>query len=554
MSLPVPPSRSSVPDTPEALYDRLRGTDSQVQNIWSHQADVLRIYHEKHVQTADIALELPTGAGKTLVGLLIAEWRRLKLKQRVVYVCPNNLLARQVVDRASGYGIDVVNLTGSHRYWDSAHETAYRTGASIAVANYHSLFSNPSYVDDAQTLVLDDAHAGEGPVAGHWTLVANRFQQRDLFFAIWDLVVDLFPHEFSRSVEKDDLDPVDRRRVDMAIPFGLVSREAEILDVLDTYATDGDAMFAAKALRPAIPRCLVFVSWTEISIRPFIPPTASHSAFARPAQRVYMSATLGLGGELERAFGVQKIERVPVPKGWQPSSAGRRLILIPGASMSDRDADTVIREIGENQPRTLAIAPSKAAAEELKTLASHQTAFFDASSAAAFRRSSPGMLVMANQYDGLDLPNEDCGLIILSGLPAQGHSPERFLWSTLGATRVLSERIRTRIVQGAGRATRNRNDSAVVILRGAELLRFLQRSEEREALRPELQAEMQLAMHYGSMEQIDYPSIVETFEKKASDWAETENYLRLEAEQLHQKPPPGSDQLLASAPSEVHAC
>jgi hypothetical protein len=554
MSLPIPPGRGSIPDTPEALYDRLRGTDPRVQNIWSHQADVLRVYYEDHVQEADVALELPTGAGKTLVGLLIAEWRRLKLKQRVVYVCPNNLLARQVAERAAGYGIDVVNLTGSHRLWPSAHESAYRTGATVAIANYHSLFSSPSYIDDAHTLILDDAHAGEGPVSGHWTLVASRHEHPDLFFAIWDVVADLFPREFARSVEKDDLDPFDRRRVEMAIPFGLVSRETEILDVLDTYAVDGDPMFAAKALRPAVARCLVFASWAEIAIRPFIPPTASHAAFAQPTQRIYMSATLGLGGELERAFGIEKIERVPVPKGWQPSSAGRRLILMPGASMAPGDADRVIGEIVKGQPRTLAIAPSKPAAEELKSLAGDGTLFFDASSADAFRRSSPGMLVLANQYDGLDLPNEDCGLIILSGLPAQGHSQERFLWSTLGATRVLSERVRTRIVQGAGRATRNRNDSAVVVLRGEELLRFVQRVEEREALRPELQSEMQLAMHYTTVSSVDYATIARTFYDRGDDWEETEDYLRQEAEQLIQKPPPGSDLLLTSAPKEVHAC
>lgn len=49
-----------------------------LDNLWSEQADVLRIYAETHVDDHDVALELPTGSGKTLVGLLIAEWRRLK--------------------------------------------------------------------------------------------------------------------------------------------------------------------------------------------------------------------------------------------------------------------------------------------------------------------------------------------------------------------------------------------------------------------------------------------------------------------------------------------
>jgi Rad3-related DNA helicase len=32
--------------------------------------------YEGQIDAADLALELPTGTGKTLIGLLIAEWRR----------------------------------------------------------------------------------------------------------------------------------------------------------------------------------------------------------------------------------------------------------------------------------------------------------------------------------------------------------------------------------------------------------------------------------------------------------------------------------------------
>ncbi|MCC9705472.1 hypothetical protein E4N62_09480 [Streptomyces sp. MNU76] len=54
-----------------------------------------------------------------------------------------------------------------------------------------------------------------------------------------------------------------------------------------------------------------------------------HQAFNSPARRVYMSATLGDGGELERSFGRRKIERIPVPKGWESRGTGRRFFLFP---------------------------------------------------------------------------------------------------------------------------------------------------------------------------------------------------------------------------------
>jgi superfamily II DNA or RNA helicase len=57
--------------------------------------------YEGHVGRTDLALELPTGTGKTLVGLLIAEWRRQTGNERVLYLCATRQLAHQVSALAS---------------------------------------------------------------------------------------------------------------------------------------------------------------------------------------------------------------------------------------------------------------------------------------------------------------------------------------------------------------------------------------------------------------------------------------------------------------------
>ena len=74
-------SSISIPNA-EALFRDLKNRDPRIQHLWSHQADIIRVYHEA-IDHRDIALELPTGTGKTLVGLLIAEWRRLTLSALV---------------------------------------------------------------------------------------------------------------------------------------------------------------------------------------------------------------------------------------------------------------------------------------------------------------------------------------------------------------------------------------------------------------------------------------------------------------------------------------
>lgn len=87
MAFKISEKRTVCPDDPESLFRDLR--KKTVPGLLSHQADLLRSYLAVHTKHSDIALQLPTGSGKTLVGLLIAEWRRLKYGERVVYLYPH---------------------------------------------------------------------------------------------------------------------------------------------------------------------------------------------------------------------------------------------------------------------------------------------------------------------------------------------------------------------------------------------------------------------------------------------------------------------------------
>lgn len=63
------PARST---SPETLFPDLPRSDKGPKDLWAHQADVLRDYLA-HVDDADLAIELPIGAGKTLVGMLASQ-------------------------------------------------------------------------------------------------------------------------------------------------------------------------------------------------------------------------------------------------------------------------------------------------------------------------------------------------------------------------------------------------------------------------------------------------------------------------------------------------
>jgi hypothetical protein len=184
-------ARAPVPASPEALYPMLSHGPDAPRELWSRQADVLRAYdglkNKSGQFPVDVAIELPTGAGKTPVGCLIAEWRRRKYEEPVAYVAPTWQLAQQAAAKGRLYGIRVVDLTGSHHRWDPADEISFRQGEAVAFVTYSSVFNANPYIT-AKTLVLDDAHAAEGFVASNWSI---RIRRSDRAFPA---VLDVLAH------------------------------------------------------------------------------------------------------------------------------------------------------------------------------------------------------------------------------------------------------------------------------------------------------------------------------------------------------------------------
>jgi hypothetical protein len=557
MSFVIRPQKPDPPDSPEALFRELRPRDPGVRDLLLRQGDALRAYHQLDDAAADVAIELPTGAGKTLVGLLVAEWRRLALDQRVAYLCPTVQLANQAVAKAHDYGLDVVNLAGSHRHWDPPDVSRFTRHQAVAVATYSTVFNSDPKLGSTQTLILDDAHAGEGPVSSTWSISAQR-GDGPLYAQLLAAVIDGLPEHVAEQLRDDSLDPYLRWLVELVPPTVVFGRVGQINDALKAHAASGDDpnFFARRAIGNCVNRCLMYVSWNEILMRPLIPPTLSHAAFSDAEQRVYMSATLGGEGELERAFGVPSVARIQVPAGVDEGGFGRRFFVLPNASHPPVVADGIIREAVETAGRVAVVGPSFAELESFSaTCLPEGVSVLHAEDVQdgldAFTSQPRAALLLANRYDGIDLPGEDCRLVVLTGLPANTHLQERFLLETVGARRILSERIRTRLVQGAGRATRGSRDFAAILIRGASLTDFCSREEEIEAMPPQVQAELRFGLDNSENPDLDPSQLLRVFWDQGAEWDPAEAHLTAETQHATRREPPGSAALGDAAPAEV---
>jgi hypothetical protein len=549
--LPTPRRRTAPPADPEALYDRLSVTDTAIGALWRHQSHVLTTFAANHLDDKDVAIELPTGSGKTLVGALVAEWRRQATGAVSALACPTKQLAQQAFARTRGYGIDATLLIGPNASWPAADRLRGLAGQATIITTYSSVFnSNPRI--EADWLVLDDAHAADGYVASPWSLTLPRLIDPDAYRAVIAALAGRLSADVAERLLDNGLDPSRRPRIEMFGPD--VVEGAELREAAhNALGSESKARWASDMLADHGGASCAFVAWDEILIRPMTVPTEMHPAFANARQRVYLSATLGEAGEIERAFGRTRVSRVATPSDWERQGTGRRLVIAPGAA-GDVDPDRFIRETIASHERALVLVPSAEAAISARRLLPEDWEAIGISEAGddlgRFVASTTIVLVAANRYDGIDLPGQTCSLIVLEGLPTGTHLQERFLAETVNAMELLRERVRCRIVQGMGRATRSRSDRAVVLVSGSRLIDFLADPENRRALRAEIQAELEYAIWLAT-EGHDLRTVIDDFEN--GNVAELDEHLRGVAEEADLSPPSGAEALAAAARAEVLA-
>lgn len=527
--------------SPETLFGELPRRRAGVGALWSHQVDQLRDYHRDHLESADVALELPTGSGKTLVGLLIAEWRRRHYRHRVVYACPTKQLALQVAEAAGRQGIEAHALIDSHHDWDEREVMAYTRAQAVAVTTYSHIFNSHSKFSNAATVIFDDAHAAEGYVAEAWALELKRDSPvyDDLFDALGNAID---PHLAAR-MSGEGVDTSTEGEVRLLPLAAVHDRLAEIISVLDAGLPNGsDPWWRFAMIRENLASCLFFVARSGWYIRPMIPPTFQHPPFVDPVQRVYLSATLGEAGELERAFGRVPIPRIPAPAAWERTGSGRRFFVFPDLAEFDPGTDrtltepanpnqlegaepveepTALQRLADLTPKRLVLTQSTGSARKIADLlAAPQSERFVASdtSVARFKDAQRGTLLAPNRYDGMDLADRSCRFMVMAEVPAASHLQDKFLSGKLRASEVLAERVRTRIVQGAGRCTRGPQDWAVVVVHGQELLRYLSDPDNVASMPIELQSEIEFGLIASATSYTNLVALTRSALEQDEDW------------------------------------
>ncbi|NEP88241.1 MAG: DEAD/DEAH box helicase family protein [Okeania sp. SIO2C2] len=547
-------------ETPEALYRDLR--NRKIEGLLSHQADILREYHklvsDEKNPVFDVALQLPTGSGKTLIGLLIGEWRRRKFNEKVVYLCPTIQLVNQVVEKSvNEYGIKANAFTGKQTEYSPSIKTEYRTVETLAVTTYSGLFNTNSFFQDANIIILDDAHAAENYVAKYWSILIERKKHDSLFKNIISVLRSVISESDYLKILKNSPEMSDLSWVEKIPVSDLYELIPELTELLDKYTSD-QIKYPWSVLRDHLFACHIYLSFNAILIRPVIPPTKTHKPFSQAKQRLYMSATLGEGGEIERLFGIENIYRLTLPEGWDKQGIGRRLFFFPGSSLDKESSLNLVMKMIKSTPRSLFLVPDNPHADGIKEDIKKQTEYqiFQSqeieTSKQDFTSHNKAVAVVANRYDGIDLAGDECRLLIVKDLQRATNIQEKFLVTRLGAGVIFNDRIITRMVQAVGRCTRSATDYAAVVILGDELENLLLNPEKQKFFHPELQAEIKFGIDESKkVEEKDFLENLQTFLEHGEEWNQADEVIVDHRKSLEQAKLPAMEKLKQTVSNEV---
>src|SRR3984893_1245525 len=431
-----------------------------------------------------------------------------------------------------------------------------------ASSNWLRIMRNQEpFFNDPDVIIVDDAHAAENYIADMWSLRVERTKEEheELYTALSGVLrPHIEPGNFARLTGVVE-SIAGRAWVDKLPTPVFFNLRRDIEAILDVHTTgDKDLEYPWSLLREHLHACHLYMSANEILVRPIVAPTWTHPPFADARHRIYMSATLGAGGDLERMTGRKTIKRIAVPEGWDRQGVGRRFFIFPEMSLNPGQASKLRLDLMQKAGRSLMLVPSDPMRDAIAKEVTEKLGFptFSAADIEASKRpfisSKTGVALVATRYDGIDFSGDDCRLVFIEGLPKATNLQERFLMSRMGANLLFNERVQTRVLQAIGRCTRSLADYSAIVVSGEELPSYLADRRRHKYLHPELQAEIGFGVTQSK--ETTSENILDnfnTFIANGKEWEEVNEQIVAARSSAVQEPFPAIAELTAIAPHEI---
>jgi len=396
------------------------------------------------------------------------------------------------------YGIQCNSFTGKFSDYNASNFASYNSADSIAITTYSAIFNKYSRFDESDILIFDDSHNASSYVLNNWTLNINKSKNENLFYELVDVLKDVVDENtyghLCGSIQSDN------NWVNMLPWTSLDLIKSKIVEIISRSLnsnTSGSNYYSWENIQDHISACNLYMNKDSIVICPQIPPCNMITSFSNAKKRIYMSATIGKSGEIERIFGLENIKDISLDPANIPS-IGRRMFVFPDIFYPDDNTnEKLFTKLHEINKHSLALVKSTSAANDLENIIlqnNNNTDIFNGQDLEERQKqfiSNPDSIaILANRYDGVNFSDNLSHLLLLKDLPRYQNLQEMFFSSKLKAAPLLDESLKNRITQAVGRCTRGTNDFSVVIIEGRDLQNILTSVDKRNLFSPELRAEI----------------------------------------------------------------
>lgn len=481
---------STAPTEPRELYESLPDKAKGYGYLRDVQGQILTSWNERR-DRRDLVVKVNTGGGKTIDGLVILRSYLNEGRGPALYVAPDKYLALQVQEEARRVSIPTVDDPDSPRYL---------AGEAIAVVNAHKLFNGKSVFSSRRAprppvpigcVVIDDAHAALAIMRQKLAIELPRDH------AAFDHLLRLFRADLEQQAPNALLDVDDRSPSALAqVPFWAWREKLErVRAQLHEHRDTEPLRYAWPAVAEVLHLCRAVFTGNAVTITPFCPPIRHVTGFTEARHRVYLTATLADDSVLVSDLGAEpdsvRSPITPVTSG----DIGERMILAPqelNPNLILHDIRAAIAELATLH-NVVVLVPSERAADEWTDL-SERVVYADGVSQAVtdLKAGHVGLVVFVNKYDGIDLPDNACRVLVLDGLPEVNTGDERLEAQVLRHAGTDDRQVQ-RIEQGMGRGVRSNEDHCVVFLLGPRLSQLVADPRSFARFGPATRAQLELS-------------------------------------------------------------
>jgi hypothetical protein len=463
------------------------------------QREAMRALTERHDEK-DLVLKVSTGAGKTTVGLLYLYGFMKVSREPVVFLCPTVQLIEQVLEEARRLGIAAHAYPAGETY---PPQECVR-GDAVLVCTYEKLFNAKSTFARSDVnliphaIVLDDAHAGVENIRKQFTLTVAGDAYKKLLAALAPACRN---YHRTKWIDIELGDPT----AQLEVPHWIwTDVHQEVQALLHGYAGTQDFMFIWPYLRDILPLCRCVLSGSYAEISPEVLPTEQVRAFAQPAHRLFMSATLADDSLLTRELGVAPSATSNPILPPSDRGLGERMILAPSLVDPELDRGFVMDlcvDLAKNYNVVVLTSSGQLAAD---WVAKGATYYSDDNFAEGVRRlknpqSGLRFAVFAQRFDGVDLPDDACRVLVMDGIPYGAGLIDKVDSDMTGTPGGARNRTIFRIEQGMGRPVRSHADFAVVLIAGQDLTSYVGRKDVLSAMTHDSRNQLNLCIELAEM-------------------------------------------------------